>query len=58
MLTAAKEYVATMRKTINVRDIFLYGSHARGEAKKGSDIDIAVVTNQVPSDYLDTMASL
>ena len=34
VLTAAKEYAAAVRKTMNVRDIFLYGSHARGEAKK------------------------
>ena len=27
-------------------------------AKKDSDIDIAVVADQVPGDYLDTMASL
>ena len=58
VLTAAKEYAAAVRKTMNVRDIFLYGSHARGEAKKDSDIDIAVVADQVPGDYLDTMASL
>ena len=58
VLTAAKEYAAAVRKTMDVRDVFLYGSHARGEAKKDSDIDIAVVADQVPGDYLDTMASL
>lgn len=58
VLTVAREYAAAVRKTMNVRDIFLYGSHARGEAKKDSDIDIAVVADQVPGDYIDTMASL
>ena len=58
VLTAAKEYAAAVRKTMDVRDVFLYGSHARGEAKKDSVIDIAVVADQVPGDYLDTMASL
>ena len=58
VLTTAREYAAAVRKTMNVRDIFLYGSHARGEAKKDSDIDIAVVADRVPGDYLDTMASL
>ena len=58
VLTVAREYAAAVRKTMNVQDIFLYGSHARGEAKKDSDIDITVVADQVPGDYLDTMASL
>ena len=58
VLTTAKEYAAVVRKTMDVRGVFLYGSHVRGEAKKDSDIDIAVVADQVPGDYLDTMASL
>lgn len=58
VLTAAKEYADAVRERMDVRDIFLYGSYARGEAKKGSDIDIAVVTDQISGDYLDTMASL
>ena len=43
VLTAAREYAAAVRKTMNVRDIFLYGSPARGEAKKDSDINVAVL---------------
>lgn len=58
VLTTAKEYAAAVRKTMDVRGVFLYGSHVRGEAKKDSDIDIAVVADQVPGDYLDRMASL
>lgn len=58
VLTAAREYAAAVRKMMDVRNIFLYGSHAKGTAKKNSDIDIAVVADQVPGDYLDTMTSL
>lgn len=58
VLTAAREYAAAVRKTMDVRNIFLYGSHAKGTAKENSDIDIAVVADQVPGDYLDTMVSL
>ena len=58
VLTTARKYATAVRKTMNVRNIFLYGSHAKGEAKKDSDIDIAVVADQVPGDYLDTMAAL
>ena len=58
VLTMAREYAAAVRKTMDVRGVFLYGSHVRGEAKKDSDIDIAVVADHVPGDYLDTLVSL
>lgn len=38
--------------------IFLYGSHTRGTATPESDIDIAVVVNEIRDDYLDTLAEL
>ena len=37
---------------------FLYGSYAKGTATKDSDIDIAVVVNQIPGDYLDAVSVL
>jgi len=38
--------------------VVLYGSHARGTAKKDSDIDIAVVVDKFRGDYLKTSAEL
>ncbi|MCI9610406.1 MAG: nucleotidyltransferase domain-containing protein [Oscillibacter sp.] len=58
VLTTAKEYAATVRKTMDAHDVFLYGSHAKGRAKKDSAVDTTVVADQVPGGYLDTMASL
>lgn len=39
---------------MDATEIFLYGSYGKGD----SDIDIAVVVDQIPGDYLDTMAKL
>ena len=53
VLSIAKEYAAAVRKVMGATSIFLYGSYAKGTATKDSDIDIAVVVNQIPGDYLD-----
>lgn len=58
VLTIAKEYAAAVRSVMTTKSIFLYGSQARGTATKDSDIDIAVVVDAVPGDYLNTMAEL
>ena len=58
VLTLAKQYADAVRNTIEAKSIFLYGSQAKGSATKDSDIDIAVVVDKVPDDYLDVMAQL
>lgn len=58
VLNVAKEYAAAVRKVVNATAVFLYGSYAKGTASKDSDIDIAVVVDEIPGDYLDTMATL
>ena len=58
VLSIAKEYAAAVRKDMDATSIFLYGSYAKGTATKDSDIDIAVVVNQIPGDYLDAVSVL
>lgn len=58
VLTLARQYADAVRDTIPAKDVFLYGSHAKGVATKDSDIDIAIVVNDIPGDYLSVMASL
>ena len=41
-----------------VRKAILFGSYAKGTATKDSDIDIAVVVDKIPGDYLNTMTTL
>ena len=58
VLNIAKEYADAVRKVVDATAIFLYGSYAKGTATKDSDIDIAVVVDKIPGDYLNTMTTL
>lgn len=58
VLNIAKKYASAVRGIIDANSIFLYGSCAKGTATADSDIDIAVVMDEVPDDYLSTMALL
>jgi len=48
-LVSAKAMLASKRFLYMV---ILYGSYARGHAKKSSDIDVAVVVDKFQGDYL------
>jgi len=54
----AKLYAQKVKAHMPVSMVVLYGSHARGTAKKDSDIDIAVVVDKFSGDYLKTSAEL
>jgi predicted nucleotidyltransferase len=54
----AKQYANTVKEHIPTRMVVLYGSHATGNARKNSDIDIAVVVDEPPADYLQSSAHL
>ena len=58
VLSIAREYADAVRQIMDTDAIFLYGSHARGTATKDSDIDIAVVVDRIPADYLGTVTAL
>ena len=58
VLSIAREYADAVRQIMDTDAIFLYGSHTRGTATKDSDIDIAVVVDRIPDDYLGTVTAL
>lgn len=53
-----RKYADLVRRDMPVSAIVLYGSHARGEGRKDSDIDVAVVVDELRGDFLDLNARL
>ncbi|MCU0845406.1 MAG: nucleotidyltransferase domain-containing protein [Spirochaetes bacterium] len=53
-----REYAGLVRRALPVSAIVLYGSYARGEEGRDSDIDIAVVVDELREDFLDVNARL
>lgn len=58
VLSIARKYASAVRETVDATAIFLYGSCAKGTASADSDIDIAVVVDKAPDDYLSAIATL
>ena len=58
VLSLAKAYADAVRSVMTTAGVFLYGSQARGTATRDSDIDIAVVVDRLPDDYLETLSLL
>ena len=58
VLNLARQYANAVRERMKTKSILLYGSQVKGTATKDSDIDIAVVVEEVPGDYLNTVALL
>jgi predicted nucleotidyltransferase len=46
------QYAAVVRQNFPVKKVILYGSHARGKAKRDSDIDVAIVVRRIEGDLL------
>ena len=58
VLKIARHYADSVREIIPVRSVYLYGSWARGSAGRDSDIDILVIVDELPEDYLGTLTLL
>lgn len=58
VLNSAREYADAVREIMKPSQVILYGSQAKGTATPDSDIDIAVIVQELPKDYLSTMTAL
>lgn len=58
IIKIVKKYSELVKDVTDVKMVVLYGSAARGEEKENSDIDVAVIIDDLPEDYLELSAKL
>lgn len=52
------KYIAIVKENYDVVAIILFGSYAKGTEHEDSDIDIAIVTNDIKTDKFDEEVNL
>ena len=52
------KYIAILKENYNVVAIILFGSYAKGTEQEDSDIDIAVITDDIKTDKFDEEVNL
>ncbi len=57
-LMKVRSYKEAILPLLSNAKVYLYGSCSRDEARKDSDIDVAVVVPKLQGDWLDTNSSL
>jgi uncharacterized protein len=53
-----REFVKKSNEFISSEEIILFGSYAKGTQRLDSDIDVAVIIDELLGDYLDSMTQL
>ena len=53
-----KKYKVLVSEHFVVKDAILFGSYSKGTQKKDSDIDIAIVVDDIVGDYFDSVPLL
>ena len=53
-----KKYKVLVSEHFDVKDAILYGSYSKGTHREDSDIDIAIVVDDLPGDYFDNVPLL
>ncbi len=58
IMEIVQKYVKKICENYNVYAIILFGSYAKGNEHKDSDIDIAIITDDIKSDIFDEEVEL
>ena len=58
VIEIAKAYSEKVRIHMDIKKVVLFGSYAKGNSRPESDIDIAVIVDEIPGDYLSLAANL
>lgn len=53
VIKKTKEIIPVIQKRLSLDFLFLFGSHVKGKANEDSDIDIAVVSSDIPPGILN-----
>jgi predicted nucleotidyltransferase len=56
--TIARNYAEKVLNHFRVKKVVLFGSQAKGNSHKDSDIDIAVIVEKLETDFLESEAKL
>ena len=51
-INIVQQYVELIKQNYKVKQIYLFGSYAKGNAEEDSDIDVAIVLDRIGDDYL------
>jgi len=49
-----ERYKQLLARHMMIEELILYGSYAKGNARKDSDVDVAVVVEEISGDYFST----
>ena len=52
VIAIVKEFAELVKQNFPVKQIYLFGSYAKGNAREESDIDVAIVLDKIGDDYL------
>ena len=58
VIDIAKKYPEIVYESMPVKEVILYGSYAKDNATNNSDIDIAIIIEDLEDDYLDAQTKL
>ena len=58
IMQIVQKYVEIIRQNYNVESIILFGSYAKGTQHEDSDIDIAIITDDIENDIFDEEVNL
>jgi len=58
VIDIAKKYTEIVCEAMPVKEVILYGSYAKDNATNNSDIDIAIIIEDLEGDYLDAQTRL
>ena len=58
IMEIVQQYVEEVCKNYKIEAIFLFGSYAKGTEHKDSDIDIAIITDDIENDIFDEELNL